>query len=84
MKYTEAQKRKILAKINNAPGGGYMDAIKKSGVSYATIRNWNKVDRGDLRQQRYGTKVEPKKIAKGPIAELFDIRNRLNLILKKL
>jgi hypothetical protein len=87
MRYTEAQKRKILAKVNSAPPGKYMEAVKKSGVSYAAIRKWEGPTPPDKRADRYEKKdkrAESKKISKGPIAELFDIRNRLNLILKKL
>ncbi len=85
MRYTEAQQQKILAKINAAAPGKYMDAVKKSGVNYATISRWRKGTKYKVDKRMPYTKLTPKDgISKGVVKELFDLRNRLNKIIQKL
>lgn len=71
-RYTEKQKMTILKKIDSAPH--YTEAIKQSGVSYATIRTW-KMNMGIPMKRAGGTQKKEKALGKGTVAQLFKIAN---------
>lgn len=70
--YTDTQKKSILAKLDKAPKGKFMDAVKASGVSYATIRIWK------LRKGEKKPSTSKPAVNKRVVAELFQVGNDLN------
>jgi len=72
--YTEADMKKILAKIDKAPH--FMEAVKASKVSYSTIRNWKRKLGQPMKRDRVSAKMNSTKpLAKGFHSELFKIAN---------
>ncbi len=66
-RYTDAQKKKILAMIEAAPKGDLMKVIKKTKVSYATITKWKR-GTGTVKAGKSST------VKKGLVTKLFKLR----------
>lgn len=71
-RYTETQKKKILATLEAAPKGKLMEAVKKSKVSYATLTKWKK--NAGIGNASKATKPA---INKGVVSKLFKLRGEM-------